>query len=92
MSDSFVNMAQQLIDAARKNNTTAGLIRPSNHLLCLKFYDEGWRHEGFEYIPDSTSIIVFWIKDNQRQSIILSFEEQQLWVRELDRRRAEGAK
>lgn len=89
MIDSLTETMQQFIEAA-KNNGGWTTITLQNHLECLKLYDSGWKQDGFEYIPNSNNIIVFWGNGTERKNVILNLQEQQLWVRELDRRKSQG--
>lgn len=90
----ILNLFQQMIQAAKQHNASLPGADveplPSNHLECLRLYDNGWKQDGFEHIENSTSIDTFWIKGEDRVKITLTFREQQMWVHELDKRKARG--
>ena len=54
---------------------------------CIKLFECGWVQDGFDHVPNSYDIITYWKKDgeDERKAILLTFMEQQMWVRELTR-------
>jgi len=63
-----------------------------DELKCLKLYDEGWKQDGFDFVPNSHDIITYWKKDgeSERKQVLLTFMQQRRWARELEKRRKRG--
>jgi len=66
----------------------SGMPRPGpNWKVCLTLYDEGWAQDGFDYVPNSIDIIFYWKREGEeRKQVLLSIQEQQLWIRALTKR------
>lgn len=52
-------------------------------IQCIELYKNGWRQDGFERLPNSESIIVYWKKEgvSERISVHLTLRQQARWVR-----------
>jgi len=63
-----------------------------NELQCLKLYEEGWKQDGFDFVPNSHDIITHWKKDDEygRKQVLLTFMQQRRWIRELEKRKKRG--
>lgn len=62
-----------------------------HELQCLILYDDGWRPDGFDYIPNSYDIITFWKKGgvDERKEVHLTLDQQRRWLQRIEARIAE---
>ncbi len=85
----MINLNNLLKYRIVKRNCKITSNKQPQYLECVKLFKAGWVLVEFDYIQGN-AINMYWIKAKQTKSIILSFTEQQLWIRELTKLNAQN--
>jgi len=92
--ESIEKIIENLIETSKQMEASRGgqRIDEMNELICLKLYEEGWKQDGFDFVPGTRDIITYWKKEGkeERKQVRLIPEQQRRWIRELDRRKKLG--
>jgi len=81
----FPDLLDNMLQGAVRH--TGMPIPGSRWKTCLELFDDGWVQDGFDYVPDGHDMIFYWKKEGEeRKQVLLTLEEQQLWIRALTKR------
>lgn len=81
----FEQFYNNMLEASKKMSGQQNMtIDNREELQCLELYDEGWRHDGFDYVSNSYDIIIFWKKDGENKEVRLTLAQQRRLVRRLE--------
>ena len=90
--NNIVKGAMRLSGAGTNPTISSDQVDKRNELKCIELYKNGWQQDGFERVPDSEDIIVYWKKEEveKRISVYLTFRQQARWVRLLEEKIKSG--
>jgi hypothetical protein len=87
--DSLIRSFEELIKVSRELYLKSK-PKSENWKICLILFDEGWKNESVGEIKGSTDILVSWVKNDRRQDIRLTLDDQRNWLKELEKRKNEN--
>lgn len=70
----------------KETSSNKHLINTENLNKCIKLINEGWKIKDYQSINKSNSINIVFVLNDSEDTIRLTFQEQMLWVKYLEKR------
>ena len=85
MIDDFLKIIDKMLKQSAKNEVT--YIESKSIKECLLLLEDGWKITDYKSVPKTFNLEVFFSRNSQTKSIILTLQEQKLWMTILEKRR-----